>query len=188
MKEEFYEKHYKEGVLMDCFPINANKIGFILKDQPKDDTDPRDSHEFPIRLLAYLPQKIEKGLFGSITWYAGIESLKLHANNLDWIVCTNHFNLNETSVKSGWYDVPANEKGHLAKGLVTIDGNVYAYGMVRSVFKRTGIKQWKNITTKKKHPNLYADIEASKETFVGDWVGFSAMDGFTGKDMYAGGN
>ena len=60
--------------------------------------------------------------------------------------------------------------------------------MLRSVFKYNGIKEWENITTEIKHPNLFADVNKSKETFVGDWVGFCALDGFSANDIYAGGN
>jgi hypothetical protein len=65
---------------------------------------------------------------------------------------------------------------------------VYAYGLVRSVFKYKGIKEWENITTETKHPNLYADVNKSKSNLVGSWVGFSALDGFNANDIYAGGN
>ena len=187
MKKEYYEKHFNKGELVVCMPINMNKIGFIHKDTISDEDD-YESYELPTRLIAFLPKKIELGSFGTVTWASGIDKLFLTANHLDWIVETSAFMMNEASKKTGWYSIPNNEKAHLAKGITYIDGEVYAYGMVRSVFRYKGIKEWENITTKIKHPNLYEDVEKSKDTFVGDWVGFSALDGFNANDIYAGGN
>ena len=48
-----------------------------------------------------------------------------------------------------------------------------------------GIKQWENLTNREQHPNLVLN---SKVRFIGDKVGFSAMDGFSQNDLYAGGN
>ena len=185
MNISYYKEHYERGVLIDCLPINLSKIGFIHKDVPVDEDS--ELSETPIRLIVYLPKKTEVGVFGTVTWVHSIERLYLSSYG-KWIVCDPHFQINEVSNKTQWYPIPNNQKGHLAKGLVNIDGTVYAYGMVRSVFKYTGVKQWDNITTKDKHPNLFADVEASKERMVGSWVGFSAMDGFGQNDIYAGGN
>jgi len=188
MKKDFYEEHFRNGFIIGCMPVSSSLIALIHKDYPIDDDDYRELNELPIRVLYYVPKKMDKGDYGTTTWSHNIENLYITDDGTSWIVTTPYFEIDEIENKTDWYPIPNNEKGHLAKGITNIDGTVYAYGMVRSVFKRTDIKQWENITTKIKHPNLYMDIEASKEELVGSWVGFSALDGFNENDIYAGGN
>jgi len=184
MTKEFYEEHYKDALLMDCMPIRLNRIAFVAKDI-KDDIA---IEELPTRLIVYSPSNNEVGSFGVAKWDYNVVDLKVSADGDNWIVSDGNFQIDEIMTKTTWYDIPNNEKAHLAKGITNIEGDVYAYGMVRSIFKYKGVKEWENITTKSKHPNLYADVEKSNDTFVGDWVGFSALDGFNGNDIYAGGN
>ena len=188
MKKDFYKKHFNNGILVGCMPVSLTLMAFVHKDFPQNEDDSKEANELPIRVLYYVPEKMEKGSYGTTTWSHNIENLYVTDDGTSWIVITPSFNVDEIDNKTDWYPVPNNEKGHLAKGVINIDGSIYAYGMVRSVFKRTSIKQWENITTKAMHPNLYTDTEASKEKFVGSWVGFSALDGFNQNDIYAGGN
>ncbi len=187
MTKEFYEECYKNGELRECMPIDLGYVGFVFQDIPQDDEDERERDEFQTRLFAYVPKNNITGEFASIRWN-GVGDAYISAKDHSLIVCNEAFMLNEAKSKTGWYDTPNNEKAHLAKGIKNIDEEVYAYGMVRSVFKYKGVKEWENITTKTKHPNLYSGVETSTETFVGDWVGFSALDGFNANDIYAGGN
>ena len=188
MNEDYYLTHYQHGLLTACFPVNLKKIAFIFKDQPHEEDD-RELHQFPTRILAYLAEKNPKGRLGTIKWKQGITTAYICATQENnWVVCTDTFNINEIIHQTEWYDTPNNERGRLAKGIVNIDNDIYTYGMVRNVFKRIGIKKWKNITTETKHPNLYTDVNANEETFIGDGVGFSALDGFNSNDIYAGGN
>lgn len=53
----------------------------------------------------------------------------------------------------------------------TIEGYVYACGMLRQVFRRTNEYQWKNIS---------APLPGSDEK-----VGFEALDGYSGNEIYA---
>ena len=184
MNKMFFEEHYKYGILMDCMPIHLSRIAFVLKDI-KDDVE---SEELPTRLMVYSPSNNEIGSFGVRKWDSGVIDLKVSAIINNWIVTDNDFEIDEVMTNTSWYSIPNNERASLAKGITNINGDVYAYGMVRSVFKYKGIKEWEDITTEIKHPNLYADVNKSKEAFVGGWVGFSALDGFNGNDIYAGGN
>ena len=187
MTKEYYEKHFQKGMLLDCEPVNLTMIGFIHKDYPQDDGEDKERDEFTTRLIVYLPEKIKKGDF-STTWWTGTDNSYLVDDGRSWDICNDYFKINELDNKTEWYDIPHNERGQLAKGITNINGDVYAYGMLRSVFKYKGIKEWENITTGTKHTNLYADVNKSKEAFVGGWVGFSALDGFNENDIYAGGN
>ena len=184
MQKDYYEQYLKKSEIIECMPTSINRIGFLSQEVLDEDKDAEDAF---LRLMVYLPEKNITGRFGTVT-FTEVGDAHISSDNDSWIVCNQAFVSTEPNHKTGWYPIPNNEKGHLAKGLVNIDGAVYAYGMIRSVFKRTGVRQWENITTRKQHPDLYADVEASKETFVGDWVGFSALDGFGQNDLYAGGN
>jgi len=187
MNKEFYEKHYKFGRLASCLTIDLGYMAFGFKDFPQSDEDDKELHELPTRLIVFSPNKNKPGSFGVATWGSANEVF-VSAADRKWIVSTEIFHINELMNKTSWYEIPNNEQGSLAKGLVNIDGNVYAYGMVRSVFKRTGIQQWENLTAETKHPSMWGDIKEKKERFFGNEVGFSALDGFTGDDLYAGGN
>jgi hypothetical protein len=189
MTKEYYEKYYKNGELQDCAAFDMKYIAFILKDVPQTrEDDEKELSDFPTRLIAYVPEKSKFGEFASVRWDYGIEQAFVSGTHHYPIVVDQYFEINEIKSKTNWYDIPNNERGSLAKGITNIDGEVYAYGMVRSVFRRTGVKTWENITTEEKYPNLYADVNKSKSTFVGDFVGFSALDGFNANDIYAGGN
>lgn len=185
MNIEFFKEHYKNGLLTSCMPVSLSLMAFIHKDESKENQELSDT---PIRAIYYVAKKLASGDFGASVWSHNIESLYISDTGTSWIVTDPNFQISEIDNKTNWYPIPNNQKGHLAKGMVNIDGTVYAYGMVRSVFKYTGVKQWENITTKDKHTNLFADVEASKERMVGSWVGFSTMDGFNESDIYAGGN
>jgi hypothetical protein len=189
MKKNLYEEHFKNGELIYCEPVSLTLIGFIHKDYAQTEEEQnKEFEEFPIRAFFYVPNKLALGDFGLTVWKHGINSLYLVDDGTSWDVGTERFEINEIDNKTNWYDIPNNERGQLAKGMTNIDGEVYAYGMVRSVFRRTGVKAWENITSEKKHSNIYRDIDRRKGNLIGDKVGFSALDGFGANDIYAGGN
>ena len=77
-----------------------------------------------------------------------------------------------------------------SEGVVYIGEEVYMYGFFRKVFKRTGIHEWIDITDPEEHPTLFEELKKmKKESGNYGWarVGFSAMDGFSSNDIYAGG-
>ncbi len=207
MRKDFYEQHFKHGRLTDCFPVSSRKICFIMKDflteeemedHAEETGEPLEPDEIPTRLITYLERNMPFK-YGVITFPTGIEEAYAQRDELEvaWVVVSNGFYIFERlvqhpdrpdSVTIEWYEIPNREYAHLCKGTANIDGRVYAYGMVRSVFKRTGVQQWENITTIKNHPNLHDDLKDAMGRSVGDRVGFSAMDGFNGEDIYAGGN
>jgi len=185
MTKEYYEKYYKNVEILECIPTSLDRIGFVTREVT--DNVEKNIDELYIMLMAYMPKKNPLGIFGTVK-ITDVGQAYMSSTEKSWIVCNSIFNIDELNNKTDWYPIPNNEQGSLAKGITNIDGEVYAYGMIRSVFKYKGIKEWENITTQSKHPNLYEDVNKSKETFVGGWVGFSALDGFNENDIYAGGN
>jgi len=189
MTKKFYEEEFKNGSLIDCEPVTLTLIGFVHKDEPqKEEDEDKEFSDFPTRCIFYVPNKLSPNELSRSLWKHGVEELYLVDDGTSWDVSTNYFEINEIDNDTDWYDIPNNERGQLAKGITNINGDVYAYGMVRSVFKRTGVKQWENITAEKNHPNIYRDIDRRRGNLIGDKVGFSALDGFNGNDIYAGGN
>jgi len=184
MTKEYYEKSYKSSELKECMPIDLGYISFISQDMSNEDIE---LDELPRKLIVYLPSKNKVGDFGTTNYYHCGETY-VSAFGDNWIVHNQAFMIDEVLKNTNWYEIPNNERGYLGKGITNIDGDVYAYGMVRSVFKYKGIKEWENITTEDKHPNLYEDVNKSKSTFIGDGIGFLALDGFNSNDIYAGGN
>ncbi|VUD46577.1 hypothetical protein TDB9533_00851 [Thalassocella blandensis] len=187
MKKDFYESNYKFSKLTDCMPVDLSRIAFVLKDFPHNDEDDRALEELPTKILIYLPEKNEAGSFGLLFWDSGLTDPKV-SSGPKWVVLNSDFQVNEPVAKTEFYPIPNNEFGTLAKGQINIDGDVYAYGMIRSVFKRTDIKAWDNLTSESQHPNLWIDIKQKQERFFGSEVGFSALGGFNKNDLYAGGN
>jgi len=189
MTKDYFEKYYKNGELQDCAAFDMRYIAFILKDVPQTEEEcEKELSDFPTRLIAYVPENNKLGEFATISWSHGIEQAFVSGTYRYPIVSTQNFYIDELKSKTNWYPIPNNERGQLAKGVTNIDGEVYAYGMVRSVFKRTGVKAWENITSESKHPNIYRDIDRRRGNLIGDKVGFSALDGFSANDIYAGGN
>ena len=187
MTKDYFEKYYKNGELQDCMVFDMGYIAFILKDIPQTDENIDYSNQ-PTYLIAYVPENNKLGEFATVEWSSGIEQAYVSGTHRYPIVSDEIFEINEIKSKTNWYDIPNNERGQLAKGITNIDGDVYAYGMVRSVFKRTGVKEWDNITSEKVHSNIYRDIDRRRGNLIGDKVGFSALDGFSSHDIYAGGN
>ncbi len=187
MNTIFFEEHFKNGTLMACMAVDLKYIAFVLKDNARN-KESIEIDSLPTRLIVYSPAKNEPGSFGVRKWDHSAPGLKVSAKGDDWIVCDENFQIDEVLKKTNWCPIPNNQKGHLAKGMVNIDGDVYAYGIIRSIFKYIRARQWENITDKEVHSNLFIDVETSKERMVGGWVGFNAVDGFDESDIYAGGN
>ena len=77
-------------------------------------------------------------------------------------------------------------------GTATIDGEIYFAGTPRTLYKRTAPGKWKNLTDRKKHPQMFIDAEkaeakSDEDGFVNIEIGFHAVDGFAKDDIYAGG-
>jgi len=137
MTKEYYEKYYKNGELQDCAAFDMRYIAFILKDVPQTEEEcEKELSDFPTRLIAYVPENNKLGEFATISWSHGIEQAFVSGTYRYPIVSTQNFYIDELKSKTNWYPIPNNERGQLAKGMSNIDGEVYAYGMVRSVFKR----------------------------------------------------
>lgn len=71
-----------------------------------------------------------------------------------------------------------------------IGGDIYFAGTPRKLFKRTGPDRWIDLTAETAHPGLHQEINAAKEkrgNLRGLPLGFHAIDGFSGDDIYAGG-
>ena len=187
MTKDYFEKYYKNGELQDCTAFDMGYIAFVLKDIPQTDED-IDYSNYPTYLIAYVPENNKIGEFATVAWDSGIDQAYVSGTHRYPIVLDQIFEINEIKTSTKWYDIPHNERGQLAKGITNINGDVYAYGMVRSVFKYKGVKEWENITSEKMHPNIYRDIDSRRGNLIGDKVGFSALDGFDENDIYAGGN
>lgn len=194
MKKAFFDEHFKKGRLISCVAVSLSRIGFILKDYPDED-DRRELDELPTRLIAYLPDVNPYGEYGVREWSDALTTLfvecAMQNEEHNWIVCNDNFLVQEINERTTWYDIPNNEQGRMAKALKNIAGTVYAAGIFRSVFKRTGTEQWDNLTKKADHPNLFADLDqlaARKRTPSAGDVGFNTIDGFAEDDLYAGGN
>ena len=96
---------------------------------------------------------------------------------------------------SAWYDdkISANPIPHPHNAMHTarnIGGDIYFAGTPRKLFKRTGPDRWIDLTAETAHPGLHQEINAAKEkrgNLRGLPLGFHAIDGFSGDDIYAGG-
>ena len=171
MLKSVYEKHFKLREIEDCVCTSLDRISFAIKDYPvEDDRESIEAIDLPTKAVTYR-SSLPKGKYGVSYWDYGIVGLSVEVDRKSdkTIMCEQYFRLTESGLKD-WYPVPNNDRGHLAKGLVDIKGDVYAYGMVRSVFKRIGVEQWENITSEKKHPNFTA-VPLTYHT-KSNWLGF----------------
>ena len=76
-------------------------------------------------------------------------------------------------------------------GVKNIFGDVYAFGLLRKVFKRNDFNDWLDMTDPSTNPELHKDISEWQEKHgsLGSMsIGFDALDGFASDDLYAGGD
>jgi hypothetical protein len=72
-----------------------------------------------------------------------------------------------------------------------IDGEVYFAGRLRKLFKRTAKNEWIDLTDENEHENLFVDLKEAKAQGRKPFtmpMGFHAIDGFNGSDIYCGGH
>lgn len=97
---------------------------------------------------------------------------------------------------SGWQDIA--DKSDYSKtmlrmlmGCRTIADQTYIFGIARKLYKRVGKQKWMDLTNEQEHPNLFADLvkvyKKKKNLGLGA-MGFHALDGFNGNDIYGCGN
>jgi hypothetical protein len=100
--------------------------------------------------------------------------------------CDNDKNWYANKVQTHKIILPHNAM-HTARNIA---GDIYFAGTPRKLFKRIGPDQWIDLTDEAAHPNLFQDIDAAKQkqgNLRGLPLGFHAIDGFSGNDLYAGG-
>lgn len=197
MKDKIYKQYIQGKVITDCAIINKEEMAFVTKEMPISENDHRPIEDRASGSLLYSANRWQKrGGFAYVGWKSGIEFLKVAYDDLvdGEMCCDSIWNGYEMNLDDKYALVCQKEdqddytRG--SEGIVYIDGEAYMYGVLHKVFKRTGIHQWIDLTDPNQHPNLFKELKKMKEE-RGNYglasVGFSAMDGFSSADIYAGG-
>lgn len=198
MNIEIYEKYIEGSRITDCDVIDKNNIVFGLKEEKIGEEDHRPPDERSTSVLLYAAKKYkDRGGFGRVRWGSGIEEIFVSYKSIDTgiIYCDTDFNSFEIKHENVDF-LPVDqgkERDDLTKGVddITYIGNdVYMVGFFRKVFKREGVHQWIDLTDEKEHSNLFSDLKELKKkygNYANASAGFSAIDGFSADDIYAGG-
>ncbi len=201
MTENEFIRFVKNKSITDCSIIDKENIAFALKEMPSEDSEDyrpiEDRRTSVVVFGADFDGEKHKNSFYGFSWPEGIELFKIAYQNFKdgVLACDTIWYSYEFNNKKKEFDIicPKESQDDYTRGsegIVYIDGEAYMYGILRKVFKRTGVYKWVDITDPNKHPNLFAELKKMKEN-RGNYglanVGFSAMDGFCATDIYAGG-
>jgi hypothetical protein len=198
MNKDIFDEYINGKVITDCSVIDKGNIVFALKQVQLNEGDTRPKEDRESVLLSYSPVRLEEqGGFGDILWDSGIDELFVAYNSIDEgiIYCDTIFNTFEPRSDPVLFKpvLPKPDQDdytRLSQNIKYIDGEVYITGILRKVFKRTGVFEWVDLTDPDEHPNLFQELAALKEKdghYGGSRAGFSAIDGFSKDDIYAAG-
>jgi hypothetical protein len=199
MKKDMYDEYISGRVITDCSVVDKGNVVFTLKQEQLNESDTRPKEDRESVLLSYSPVRLEEqGGFGDIIWDSGIDELFVTYNSIDEgiIYCDTIFNTFEPRSDPVLFKpvLPKPDQDdytRLSQNIKYIDGEAYIVGILRKVFKRTGVFEWIDLTDPNKHPHLFEELAKHKEkrgNYLGIDTGFSAIDGFSSKDIYAAGD
>jgi hypothetical protein len=199
MKLKAYNEFIKGNEITHASILNARNIAFGLKEVQVDENDARPREKRRSTALSYAPDRLQhQGGFGDEQWDTGIDEIFVAYNSLDEgiIYCDTIFNTFEPKNSDIGEFYPVTPKPdqddytRLSQNIKYIDGELYITGILRKVFKRTGVFEWVDLTDPDEHPDLFQELAALKQKdghYGGSRAGFSAIDGFSKDDIYAAG-
>ncbi|MCG8429239.1 MAG: hypothetical protein MI754_17955 [Chromatiales bacterium] len=198
MRSDLFNQYIKGKSILHCAIADFNNIVFSLKEIQSDESDNRAMHERASIILSYSPERLKnQDGYGHLGWSEGHSNLYLAYNDLSEgiLACDTDFYVYESKGGSKKF-LPIKPKSEqddytrLSKNIKFIDDEAYIVGHLRKVFKRTGVFEWIDLTDPDEHPNLFEELAALKAkngNYGGSNAGFSAIDGFSGNDIYAAG-
>jgi hypothetical protein len=194
-----YKKYIDGNIITHASVANLRNIAFGLKEVQYDEGDTRPAEDRATAVLSYAPDRLQKqGGFGRIRWGSGVDNIFVSYDSINEgiIYCDTIFNTFEAKDPEGTiYPVSPkpdrDDYTRLSQNIKYIDGEAYIVGILRKVFKRTGVFEWIDLTDPNKHPHLFEELAKHKEkrgNYLGIDTGFSAIDGFSSNDIYAAGD
>lgn len=199
MKPELFNQYITGKSILNCAVADQYNIVFSLKEIQIDESDHRPMDERASIILSYSPERLKKqDGYGHLGWSTGHTQLYLAYNDISEgiIACDTGFHVYESKGGSKKFIpiAPLAEQDdytRLSQNIKYIDGEAYIVGILRKVFKRLGVFEWIDLTDPNKHPHLFDELVKHKEkrgNYLGIDTGFSAIDGFNSKDIYAAGD
>lgn len=197
MDANVYKKYISGNAITDCVVVNSEMMQFALKELPINEDDRRAEEERRTSILSYAPKQLkntETPSWGLTSWSEGVESIWLEYDHSEKqsISCEINNYVREKNYDDGdFYKLsPIDMYTKGLRAIKNIDGKIYVAGILRKVYKKTGIKTWVDISPEEQNPIMfkaYREVKEKKGNFAGTRGGFSTIDGFTGNDIYAGG-
>lgn len=200
MKKQDYNHHIKGYSISHCCIVNSDFFAFIAQEVP--DTAigiSDDDYDYATRLIS-----LKNGIVKSATWESGFKYPKLiHTGDNGYLIISWEGRAKETRDTPNKFpqytlDTPEfqgefNNTGITINQFMEIDNEIYAIGTHHKLLKRTGKKTWIDLTSEKKHPQLFKLIQSiQNKEYKGDFENslhltssFHSVDGFNNKDIYA---
>jgi hypothetical protein len=199
MNLDAYNKYIQGYVITHASIIDNRNIAFGMKEIQSDENDTRSKENRATAAISYSPDRLQhQNGFGRAHWETGIKEIFIAYNSISEgiVYCDTAFNTFEPKAeRAAFYPVlPTSEQDdytRLSQNLKFIDDEAYLVGILRKVFKRTGVFDWIDLTDPNKHPHLFEELAKHKEkrgNYLGIDTGFSAIDGFSSNDIYAAGD
>lgn len=191
-----HKQFVKNYVILDCAIAKREKIAFILKEEPEDELDERTLEELPTRILSYAHDLIgnNEGFALATEWKEGVARICLAFNKYEnqLIAIDDDFCSLESKTAFEFHEIENCDRFcKTCKAIAHIGQHTYICGRKRKVFKRVGVKTWKDLTIPNEHPYMFKELDqflAKRGNLLGTYTGFHAIDGFADDDIYAGGD
>lgn len=195
MNKKIYEENLKNKEITDCVSIDRNTIAFAIKAYQivENDIENSISENRPTSILIYAPNLIDAndGFAKTIEYFKGIDHFKITYNNKLIVISTSDFRVEEKEDNTLVSVIPDDFYMREITSVCTIDDTTYALGLFHKVYMREKIHDWVDVTDPSRHPNLFFDLTRRRKTkgnIGGANASFHILDGFSNKDIYAGGD
>lgn len=195
MNKTTYEENIKNKEITDCVAVDKERLVFAIKtcQTIENDIENSISENRATTILVYAPKLIDNndGFAKTIEYFKGIDQFKITYNKKLIVVSTSDFRVEEKEDNDLVSVIPHDFYMREVTSVCTVDNTTYALGLFHKVYRRKKLHDWVDITDPKKHPNLFLDLERRREVqgnIGGANPSFYALDGFSDKDIYAGGD
>ncbi len=189
--EDSWRKFLRGFTIYDCAIIRSKGFGFILVEEEHDNRDPDEGLRTRFLTMA-IDHPIDERFGSYVSSDYSYTTLASSAQPPEYVavdIRTNVFSKNPQRMGN---ETPIDQliDMHTARGsvgiiqrVVRVNGQIYALGDYRKIYRRLGGDQWMELASEGKGAPMPKDADTKAYTVYD--IGFKDMDAFAEDDMYA---